>query len=237
MATMDDLVARLRRALGNQPETVYSTETLGDAVKSALKEYSKYKPIEVLDWFGTMEGEPVYDLSRKRGIIRVKDVYYDSAGNWGFDESLPILLPEVVVTGNFQGINLFENPSIWTQYSQRLEQFKRIFEGTFDFDRQTKRLRLIPPPSSNGQKVIFIWTKQHSAETVAEEDEDALMMWGKAEAKEMLAAKKENEIRSVSGYGESVTFGATSESLTKDAKDLKDQFRKQFKGGSTMIVG
>jgi hypothetical protein len=52
----------------------------------------------------------------------------------------------------------------------------------------------------------------------------------------MMASKKGNEIQSVSGYGESVSFGATSDSLMKEAQNFKERFEKKF-SGSVFIVG
>jgi hypothetical protein len=119
---------------------------------------------------------------------------------------------------------------------QRLEQYKAIFDGDFDYDESGKTLRLIPTPSTSGKKVYFIWAQRHTAETLPEDDTDTLLLWAKGEAKEMMSNKASMEIKSVSGYGESVTLGSSAESLMKEAQDFKSRFERKFTG-STIIAG
>ena len=54
--------------------------------------------------------------------------------------------------------------------------------------------------------------------------------------REVMASKKGSDIQSVSGYGESVTFGTSSDSLMREAQDFKDRFERKF-GGSVFVVG
>lgn len=232
--SMDDLKGKLRRGLGNLTLTQLSDDQAQDAVTSAINEYSKHKPNRVLDFIGMTKDKAVYDLSDRQRIMKVKEVYYNVGFEYSFDQSWPE--PDLLSLGRLEGISLFENPSIWLQFMQRLEQYKTIFQGDFDYNRETKTLRLIPPPSVSGKKVFFIWTQSHIPETIPEEDVDTLLLWAKGEAKEMMASKKGSDIQSVSGYGESVTFGTSSDSLMKEAQDFKDRFERKF-GGSVFVVG
>ena len=232
MSRMDDLKDKLRRGLGNLTTAQLSDDQAKDAVISAVTEYSKHSPIKVLDFVATEKDKALYDLSGKQRILRVKEVFYNVSSQFLPED----FWPDSAVWGRLEGISLFDNPSIWLQYMQRIEQYKAMFTGDFEYDRVTKMLRLIPPPNATGLKVIFIWTQAHTEETIPEEDVNTLMLWAKGEAKEMMASKKGQEIQSVSGYGESVTFGATSDSLMKEAEDFKARFEKKF-GGSVFIVG
>lgn len=232
MATLEELKTLLRRKLGNISTSYLSDEQAGDAVNSALREYSKYKPIQVLDYIVTVKDQALYDLSSKTGIIRVKEVFYSTGPFEYFDE----FWPDYSQLGRLHGISIFEHPSVWTQFLQKVEQFKNIFNGEFEYEKATKMLRLIPAPNSTGSKVYYIWTKIHSASTIPEDDIDVLLLWAMAESKEMVASKRSNEIRSVSGYGESVTIGSAPETLYSEAKDLKEKFHKRF-GGSYLLVG
>lgn len=232
MSRMDDLRDKLRRGLGNLTTAQLSDDQAVDAIMSAVNEYSKHKPIKVLDFFATVKDKELYDLSEKKRILRVKEVFYN-AGSYFFAEEF---WPDWSAFGRLEGISLFDNPSIWLQYIQRLEQYKAMFNGDFEYDPDAKMLRLIPPPSTTGLKVVFIWTQAHMEETIPEGDVDTVMLWAKGEAKEMIASKKGNEIQSVSGYGESVSFGATSDSLMKEAQDFKARFERKF-GGSVFMVG
>lgn len=232
MSKMDDLKDRLRRGLGNLTTAQLSDDQARDAITSAVNEYSKHKPIKVLDFFAAEKDKALYDLSEKKRILRVKEVFY-TAGSSFFPEGFG---PDGSASGRLEGISLFDNPSIWLQYLQRLEQYKAMFHGDFEYDPYAKMLRLIPPPGTTGLKVFFIWTQAHTEETIPEGDVDTLMLWAKGEAKEMIASRKGNEIQSVSGYGESVSLGATSDSLMKEAQDFKARFERKF-GGSVFMVG
>lgn len=221
--------AKLRRTLGNISTSQLSEDQTEDAVLSAISEYSRYRPIKVLDSLTTVKDEGAYDLSAKERIINVKEVFYDSSLSSSFDE----YWPDPLIGSRLEGLSIFENPSLWTQYIQRLEQYRYMFSGSFEFDESGKILTLIPAPSSTGRKVYYVWLKEHVALTVPERDTDTLLLWAKAEAKDMLGSKMSTEIRSVSGFGQSVTLGATSESITEESEGLRERFRKKF--GRTYI--
>jgi hypothetical protein len=227
----EELRDKLRRQIGNPTLTQFNEEQANDAIESAIREFSKYKPIKVLDSLMTTKDVATYDLSAKERIIKVKDVFYSVNCEFVSEEHWP----ETASLGRLEGLSLFENPSLWTQYIQRLEQYKRMFEGDFEYSQSEKILTLIPAPSQV-QKVYFLWTKRHTASSIPEDEVDTVLLWAKGEAKEMMASKKGNEIQSVSGYGESVSFGATSDSLMKEAQNFKERFEKKF-SGSVFIVG
>jgi len=209
-----------------------SDDQAGDAINSAVKEYSKYRPIRKFDSLTTIAGQAAYPLSAKERILRVSDVYYSTLpmypfqGFWG----------EMADLGRLEGLSVFENPSLWVQYMQRFEKYKEIFDGDFEYDRTTKILMLIPPPSNSGDKVYYIWTQRHTTVTIPEDDYDTLLLWAKGESKEMVSGKLGTQISAVSGYGESISIGASSGSLMKEAGDFKSRFQKKF-GSSIVTVG
>ena len=209
-----------------------SDDQAGDAINSAVKEYSKYRPIRKFDSLTTIAGQAAYPLSAKERILGVSDVYYSTLpmypfqGFWG----------EVADLGRLEGLSVFENPSLWVQYMQRFEKYKEIFDGDFEYDRTTKILMLIPPPSNSGDKVYYIWTQRHTVLTIPEDDYDTFLLWAKGESKEMVSGKLGTQISAVSGYGESISIGASSGSLMKEAGDFKSRFQKKF-GSSIVTVG
>ena len=209
-----------------------SDDQAGDAINSAVKEYSKYRPIRKFDCLTTISEQPAYLLSAKERILGVSDVYYSTLpmypfqGFWG----------EVADLGRLEGLSVFENPSLWVQYMQRFEKYKEIFDGDFEYDRTTKILMLIPPPSNSGDKVYYIWTQRHTVLTIPEDDYDTFLLWAKGESKEMVSGKLGTQISAVSGYGESISIGASSGSLMKEAGDFKSRFQKKF-GSSIVTVG
>ena len=209
-----------------------SDDQAGDAINSAVKEYSKYRPIRKFDCLTTISEQPAYLLSAKERILGVSDVYYSTLpmypfqGFWG----------EVADLGRLEGLSVFENPSLWVQYMQRFEKYKEIFDGDFEYDRTTKILMLIPPPSNSGDKVYYIWTQRHTVLTIPEDDYDTLLLWAKGESKEAMSGKLGTQISSVSGYGESISIGKSSDSLMKEAGDFKNRFQRKF-GSSIITVG
>lgn len=234
--TISDIQGRLRRGVGNPSITTLSEAQLLDAIASAVKEYSKGRPIEVLTYLTTIGAIADYSLSSKSRIMDVKDVYYSTAVTYTFDE----YFPDAPNLGRLEGISIFENPSIWTQYIQRLEQYQRIFDGDFIFSKATKLLTLIPVPTSSGNKVYYIWKQMHEVSetqvTIPEDDLETFLLWAKAECKEMMAGKRGEQIQSVSGYGESVSLGSSSKDLNEEAQGLRDRFNQKM-GGSFIVVG
>lgn len=223
----------LRRSLGNVSLTQLTDAQAGDVITSAIREYSKYKPIKVLDLLMTEANKAVYDLSAKTRIMRVTDVFYSTGIEFSLDRDFR---PETPGIGNIEGISLFENPSIWLQYMQRIERYKAMFDGDFDFDQGTKILRIIPAPTSAGKLVYYIWSQRHTSLTIPEDDYDGFLLWEQGRSKEMIATKMGQDIRSVSGYGESVSLGSSPDSVMKEALDLENRFKKMF-GGGIIIAG
>ena len=239
MFSMDDFKGMLRRALGNISIAKLSDDQAEDAVSSALREYSKYRPIQTLDSLLTVKDQPTYDLSVKTRIIRVKEVYYNSSAmdRW-FEPGWPASIDPMTFNGmgSLESISIFENPSMWLQYTSRLESYRRIFDGDFEFDESGKILMLIPTPSSNDNRVFFIWTGLHVAGSVPDIDADLITLWARAEAKVMIASRQISEIKSVSGFGQSVSFGVDARALEDSATELKKEFRKKL-GGTSITTG
>lgn len=219
---LEVLIAKLRRLLGNIDESRLTPMQARDAVLSAVREYSKYRPIRVLDSLITTKDKADYDLSAKSRIVKVKEIFYSAGPSFEGQSIFPDL------HGRLEGLSIFENPSLWRQFTQKLEQFRYIFDGSFEYDRSGKILRLIPAPSRTGDSVYYVWLQGHNALTVPEDDEDVLMLWAKAEAKEMEASQMSVDIRSVSGFGQSVTLGSTPESIMDEAEKLRKNFRNRF---------
>ena len=226
---------RLREEIGSPSTTDYSDTQCGNDVISAINQYSKYKPDEVFDSLTSVVNQSVYDLSEKDRIMNVTMVFYSINLEWEFDRYWPMSID----IGRLAGISLFENPSIWTQYVSRLKEYKAIFERSFEFNRTTKSLRLIPQPIHQ-RAVPYIYTRRHTAETIPEEDIDDMLLWAKWMAKQALAAKarRSKEITQVSGYGISATISLGAKDLMEEAKEHKDDFERRFGAlSSIMMVG
>lgn len=236
MTTEAWLREELRFRLGSPTTTQFSDDGCDRSVKSAIREYSRYKPIRVLDYLVTVANTAVYSLSAKAGILQVKRVWYSTDPTWIFSNYFPDL--DMAFQANVEGISIFENQSVWTVYTQKLEQYRNNFEGDHSYNETTKELRLIPTPTTGGDNVYYIWTKQRAAETVIEEDIDGVMMWAMAVAKQSMAgAQQQAGIQSVAGFGISGTVSTTPGDLMKESATLKDEFRARFRRGGSVTVG
>jgi len=228
-----ELKNKLRIELSYPPEKQLSDHQAEDAVYAAIKEYTRYKPIVNFDIVYSNRGKALYDLSGRHRLIRVKRVYYYIGFQWIFQD----IFPDPNLSGRLEGINLFENPSIWIQYMQRLEQYQKIFDGAWEYNGQTKMLRLIPVPTFDQRPIPFLWSQLHLPETVPEEDIDDMIVWAQAQAKRYMASLKQREITSISGFGQSVTIGVSAKDFIADAEKLEEKFKKRFGGTATIVRG
>ena len=240
MFSMDDLKTKLRESkLGGIATSKFSEAQAEEAISSAIREYSKHRPIKQLDSLTTVKSQANYDLSGKSGIIRVKEVYYNTSGSeWWFEAGWPGVVDPLTFEGmgSLEGISIFENPSIWTQWISRLEAYKRIFEGDFEWDMSGKILTLIPAPSTDGNIVPYIYTAMHQPGTIPDIDVDLVLMWAEAYGKDIVASRQISEIRSVSGFGQSISFGVSARELQTSANELRKEFRRKL-GGVPIQVG
>ena len=234
--TLEELKARLRGDLGEPSETVLTSDQIERAVVSGINEYSRYRPIKNFDYVTTQDGKATYDLSTKLRIMRVKEVYYSTGPDVWLDSDFAGL-SSYELDGRLEGINIFENPSIWLQFTQRVEQFNVIFDGSFEWYGSSKLLRLIPTPGTDGKHVFFIWTQRHTADTIPDEDVDTMLLWSLAVAKEPLLSKMQRGPGQVQGFGQSVTRATTPAELRQEIRDLKKDFDQKLRGGSRVLIG
>jgi len=225
---MTEIKALIRRKAGNPSTADLTDDQLTDAVDSALAEYSRNRPVLVLDHLETVEGAAEYDLSAKTGIIGIEDCFYGTAAKV-FDTDFPgrIDLP------GLSGIRVFHNPSVFIQYMQKVESYDRIFEGDYEWHGDRKTIELIPAPSRTGTKVYYVYRKMHTIATVPSEDEELFLKWAVAESLEYVMEKR-GKFSAVSGYGQSVSIGLNRSEAR--AKTLKEEFRRAF-GGTPIAVG
>ena len=99
-----------------------------------------------------------------------------------------------------------------------------------------KVLTLIPTPSTDGNIVPYIYTAMHQPGTIPEIDIDLILMWAEGYGKDIVASKQISEIRSVSGFGQSISFGVSARELQTSANDLRKEFRRKL-GGVPIQVG
>lgn len=226
--SLDEIKALIRRKAGNPSTADLTNDQVSDAIDSALIEYSKNRPVLVLEYLTTIADTAEYSLSGKTGIMGIEECFYGMVANV-FDTDFPgrIDLP------GLSGIQVFHNPSIFIQYMQKVESYDRMFEGDYEWHGDRKKIELIPAPSSTGTKVYYVYQKKHTLATVPDEDEELFLKWAIAESLEYVMEKR-GKFTAVSGYGQSVSVGLTRTEAR--AKTLKEEFKRAF-GGTPILIG
>ena len=219
----------IRRKAGNASTADLTETQIGDALDSALTEYSKNRPVLVLTYLETVANTGEYSLSDLTGIMGIEECFYGTGGSYVFDTDFPRVLDLPALSG----IRVFYNPSIFLQYMQKVESYERIFEGDHNWHADRKAIELMPAPSSTGSKVYFVYRKKHTLATVPDTDEDLFLKWAIAECLDYIMEKR-GKFSSVSGYGQSVSIGFSRSE--KRAERLKEEFRNAF-SGSQFLVG
>lgn len=227
--TKAELIAKARSNLGNPSETELTDTQIGNAIDSAVKEYSKYKPKKVYTEFETAADEATVDITTVipgSGVLNIVDCYYDPTGIF-FDSDLYYTIPCDSIAG-LSGLSLFHNPSLVVQYQQKLEAFKSHFGGDWDFYEDT--LRLFPCPSTTGRKVGLIANCIRELADVPDIDEDTLLLWAEAKSGKILSEKRA-QISGVTMEGASIKFDVGK--ITMKAAETKEkEFKKALGGGS-----
>ena len=179
--TKNQLIEKVRGNLGAPSVAELTGTQIGDAIDSAVNEYSRYKPKTVYAEFETEANVAEVSMATVipgSTVLNIVDCFYDPTGIF-FDSDLYYTLPGASIT-DLRGLSLFHNPSLVVQYQQKLEQFKSHFGGDWDFYDDT--LRLLPPPPTSGVKVGVIASCARALADVPDQDEDTLLLWAEAQA-------------------------------------------------------
>lgn len=226
--TKAQLTLKARSNLGSPSETELTNTQIGDSIDSAINEYSKYKPKKVYAEFETEADVATKDITTvitDSVVLSLVDCFYDPTGFF-FDSDLYYTLPEVSIM-SLSGLSLFNNPSLVSQYQQKLEAFKYHFGGDWDFYGNT--IRLFPPPSTSGIKVGIIANCSLALADIPDIDEDLLLLGIEAKAGKILSLSQ-SKISSVSMEGASISFNAGKATMDT-AKEKEKDFRKELSGG------
>jgi len=232
--TKQQLIDKARSNLGGPSITELTDTQIGDAVDSAVNEYSKYKPKKVYTEFETEADVATVDITtviEGSAVLGIVDCYYDPTGMF-FDSDLYYTLPETSIV-SLSGLSLFNNPSLVVQFQQKLESFKAHFGGDWDFYDDT--LRLFPPPSTTGTKVGIVANCVKTLAEISDTDEDTLLLWVEAKAGKILATKRA-QISGVSMEGASINFDTGSATMIKMAESKEKDFKKELGGHSGFFV-
>jgi len=222
----DQLITKIRSNIGSPSVSDISSDQIGSAVDSAVREYSKYKPKTVYATFDTEANVAEITLSEVIGsaVINVIDCMWDPIGTY-FDKDLVSTIPDDFSYNSLAGISVFHNPSIVLQLQQKMESFRERFGG--DWDYYDGKLRLLPSPTSSGKKVGLIASCVKGLDEIPDIDEDDLLLWAEAQAGKILLEKM-TRISSVNMEGSSISFNTTEARKSIDNKENK--FKKRFGG-------
>jgi len=222
----DQLITKIRSNIGSPSVSDISSDQIGSAIDSAVREYSKYRPKTVYATFDTeadVAEITLSDVIPGSAVINVIECMWNPLGTT-LDSDLYRVAPEIGKVG-LSGISVFHNPSVVLQLQQKMESFRQRFGG--DWDYYDGKLQLFPCPTSSGKKIGLIASCIKGLNEIPDIDEDDLLLWAEAQAGKILLEKM-TRISSVNMEGSSISFNTTEARKSIDNKENK--FKKRFGG-------
>lgn len=163
--------AWLRRAVGHQADTaLISNDLLDDALDAALLETNRHWPLRLFGSFLTVADQQLYTVL-PADAYKVIKVYWPlicGSTTWlssPFRQEIEVLLGDT----DELGFRYPAEPALEMAWFRNQEYFEKFF-GSSSFIQSNGQVRLIPPPSTGGDTVYFLYTTPRFA-TVEDVDE------------------------------------------------------------------
>ena len=227
--TQSEIILKIRRMLANPSEEELSDDQIVDVIEDIIKVYSRYRPIIETGMILTKKDVALYDLKDQSEISPdIIMVFYiiREEGSGEVDDML----------FNFKrlnGLSLWDNPSLLTQFYQKIDSLQNRFKKDWLFEPNKKMLTLIPPPSRDNQKIAVIYGRAHDLSTIPDEDEDLFIKGAFGMAGGILFAIG-RDITQVSSHGQTIHIG--NDLLTYCLKQY-DLFLKELRANPLVMVG
>lgn len=181
MSLKDDL----RTALGSPTTQEFTDAEAALCVSRAIAEYSRYRPIVVLDkeTLETVKDQQEYDLSEISGLVEVRECIWERG----------VVLPEelgveglpTAATKEYRGLNVFDDPSLLKIYQYKVAELRKALEESWEELEGT--LFLFPTPSQSGGEIWLIYTKQRTESEISGEDLPDVLTYAEALGRRTLA--------------------------------------------------
>lgn len=232
---MNDMVGKLRNRLGNPLTFELSDDAIVNAINSALKEYSKFRPRKKEEVLALHKGQSHYPLDS--GVIAVVDCIL------AFREDLkPNLFPLHDVA--FYPENLYGDPYVYrlnrtSRSMQFIDELEREETDRFDghewnYYPGDNILAIFPAPAHEVQTQVTV-AYGHTEATMPAQDEELMLKYAQAEAMETLGLFRSKVRELPTGVGYKMTLDA-GETMLKQAAVKRQEFYDEIRHGGSWIV-
>lgn len=227
---MDGLLNSLRLRLGNPKTSEISDEALRGLVESAERELVRLKPAYAYYDIALVPGKSLYTV--EEDVVRIANCWFSTVnvatmvGQTGAVENYS--------PGTMDLDTVWHNPSLMTLVEQKFEHWLYRTETGWEYDHNTKQLRLIPTPKAKGF-CVYKAVVPYKYELMDEQTRGYLADLCYVNGLELLAVTR-SRVSSLPVGGGSVSFDTRS--LLEFAKAVKKEVRKSIgSSGSSVIVG
>lgn len=222
-----EVLAEIRRRLGDPPEAQLPTEQVEVSLSAALREFSRYRPIKESLSLQFVAGVSEYDAPDD-GIFAVEDV---------------AVLPNAA-------LGLFMDPELW-----EAEPYSEFEDGSLMWDRIRKdylltkeyiepdvqlipgtppKFRIHPAPVCDGKAELRV-KRLVTLETLKESDLEHVIRYAHGDCLEYLGRKRSKSVKKVPTATGQLHLD-DGYALRREGRELKEEFRRAL-GGEATIVG
>lgn len=229
MLNRSEVVAEIRRRLGDPPVSQLPEEQVEASLDAALREFSRYRPVKMTVSLQFEQGVEEYDAPD--GVFAVEDV---------------AVLPNAA-------LELFTDPEFWDP--EFWDVNFRYEDGTEVFDRVRKdvllkrevlqpdvqvipgtppKFRVFPAPSMDARAELRVKMRVDLG-TLQESDLEHVLRYAQGECLEYIGRSRAKSVRKVPTATGQLHLD-DGYALRREGRELKEEFRRLL-GGDASVVG
>lgn len=224
MLNWSEVVAEIRRRLGDPPVTKLPEEQVEASLDAALREFSRYRPVKRTVSLQFKQGVEEYDAPY--GVFAVEDV---------------VVLPDAA-------IGLFTDPEFLDvnfRYEDGTEFFDRVRKDVLlkrevlQPDVQVipgtpPKFRVFPAPSMDARAELRVKMRV-DIDTLQESDLEHVLRYAQGECLEYIGRSRAKSVRKVPTATGQLHLD-DGYALRREGRELKEEFRRLL-GGDASVVG
>ena len=231
--TLDELIMETRIRLRNPSDTELPYDSIRFAIEDALGELSEVQPLYTYVAIDLTKNEELYDVDD--GIINVASFWFTpEMTSTMFTSVSDVFGEDVPMPGYFMQDNkhIFHSPSMMNVFEEKLERMRVRREYSWEFNADTGKLLIMPPPSKNG-KGVYKGVLKRTLDDIPEKFIGPFKQLVKAEA--MLAfAEGQAQIESMPVGVGIVSYNVSG--YRGEANRLKEQALSKLRDPGSVVV-
>lgn len=145
-----DFIADIRKRMGGVNDSVISDECIETAIDSALEEMTRIVPACVYKSLILVRGKEEYDVDED--VVTILDLWLTFHSYNAFALNLDAQ-GYGVIDPEYADISVFHSPSLMNIIEQKWEQWNYRHGHEWEWNMDSRKIRLIPAPRSNGKAV------------------------------------------------------------------------------------